>query len=141
MPTLDFTSAAATTVILRHHVFLTVVGAVSGIVVVEGLQAVFVGGQQVFEHQLHGDLGTVKLGRVVVGIAGDCLVDKLLHDTHQLQVTVVGRDIPQQFIVVFQSLVFRHYLLQDTVFGRLDADVTTRWLNAVGGIGDLRRRL
>ena len=106
--------------------------------VVEGFQAEFVGGEQVFEHLLHGHAAAVEAFGVVAGVGGNSLIDKFLHDADQFQVAVVAAHLPQGFVLVFQALEFGHDLFEDTVFGGFHADQAAWGLDAVGGVGDLR---
>ena len=107
-------------------------------VVVEGFQAEFVGGEQVFEHLLHGHAAAVEAFGVVAGVGGNGLIDKFLHDAHQFQVAVVAAHLPQGFVLVFQALEFGHDLFEDAVFGGFYRYQAARGLDAVGGVGDLR---
>lgn len=141
--TLDLTSAAFAAVVLdgRGQVILGVFSAITGVVIVQRFDAEFIGVEQVFEQLLHRHFSGREARRIVVSVGRDRLVDKLLHDTHQLQITVVVRHLPQQLVGVLQVFVIRHHLAQDTVLGRFDTHVAARRLNAVGGVGDLRRGL
>ena len=70
-------------------------------VVVEGFQAEFVGGEQVFEHLFHGYAAAVEAFGVVTGVGGNGLIDKFLHDADQFQVAIVAAHLPQGFVLVF----------------------------------------
>ena len=95
---------------------------ITGVVIVQRFHAKFVGGQQVFQQLLHRYLAGREARRVVVSIGRDRLVDKLLHDTHQLEVAVVVWHFPQQLVVVTQRFVIRYHLTQHAVFRRFNAD-------------------
>ena len=104
--TSDFARSAGAAVVL--DVGLGVVGTVAGVVVVEGFDAVFVGGEQVFEHLLHRHATAFEAFGVVAGVGGNGLVDEFLHDANQLQIAVVAAHLPQGFVLVFQTAEFGH---------------------------------
>ena len=67
---LNFASAAGAAVIFFFDNSVTVAlgRAITGIVIVEGLDAQLVRGQQIFQQQLHWHLVAFEAGRIVVGI-------------------------------------------------------------------------
>ena len=86
------------------------------IVVVQGFDAVFVGGQQVFEHLFHGNFVAFKFARVVGGVGGNRLINEFLHHANKFQIAFVARKLPQSFVGVFQGFKLRYDLFQNTVF-------------------------
>merc|ERR1712000_663704 len=134
---LNFTRAAGTVVVFFLYIFLRIFHAITGVVIVQSLHTVFVGGEQIFQQLLHRYLAA-ETGRVVVGVSGDRLINELLHNTNQLQVTVVVRNLPQQLVIGLQCLVVRYDLFENAVFTLLNTDVTAWWFDTVGGVGNLR---
>ena len=90
--TSNLTSSARAAVIL--NIGLRIVRAVAGVMVVQGFDAVFVGGEQVFEHLLHRYAAAFEAFGVVAGVGGNGLVDEFLHDADQLQIAVVAAHLP-----------------------------------------------
>lgn len=108
--TLDLTSAAFAAVVWMDGAgHLGVFSAITGVVIVQRFDAEFIGVEQVFEQLLHRHFSGREARRIVVSVGRDRLVDKLLHDTHQLQITVVVRHLPQQLVGVLQVFVIRHH--------------------------------
>ena len=111
---LNLTSSTSATIIL--NIGLRIVRAVAGIVVVQGFDAVFIGGQQVFQHLFHGNFAAFKFVRVVGGIGGNRLINEFLHYADEFQVAFVAGKLPQGFVGIFQGFKFRYDLFQNTVF-------------------------
>ncbi len=133
--TSNLTSPACAAVIL--NIGLRIVRAIAGVVVVQGFDAVFVGGQQVFEHLFHGTLLPSNLpGRRRCWRKSPDR--RILHHADKFQVAFVARKLPQGFVGVFQGFKFRYDLFQDTVFRCFDRYQSARRLDAVGSVGDLR---
>ena len=63
---LNFTSSTCAAVIL--NISLGIVRTVAGVVVVQGFDAVFIGGQQVFQHLFHGNFTAFEFAWIVGGI-------------------------------------------------------------------------
>lgn len=110
----NLTSPTSATIIL--NIGLRIVRTVSGVVVVQGFDAVFVGGQQIFQHLFHGNFVAFELARVVGGIGGNRLIDEFLHYADKFQVAFVAGKLPQGFVGIFQGFKFRYDLFQNTVF-------------------------
>ena len=134
--TSNLTSPAGAAVVL--DVGLGVVRAVAGVVVIQGFHAVFVGGEQVFEHLFHGNFVALEFGGVVGGVGGDGLIDEFLHHADEFQVAVVAGKLPQGFVLVFEGFKLGYDLFEDAVFGGFDGNEAARGLDAVGGVGNLR---
>ena len=111
---LNLTSSTCAAVIL--NISLGVVRTIAGVMVVQGFDAVFVGGQQVFQHLFHGNFAAFKFIRVVGGIGGNRLIDEFLHYADKLQVAFVAGKLPQGFVGIFQGFKLRYDLFQNTVF-------------------------
>ena len=67
------------------------------------------------------------------------MVDVLLQDRRDLEITFRAGLIPQELVPVLQPPIFRHHLLENTILAALYADVCAGWLNAIGCIAELAR--